>query len=122
VCGLAGAVLGAAAFQFDLPLASVVASFILMAIPAGFFSLQSLIVKELNPPELSGISISMLNFCAFVLIMSCQPVAGVLLNRFYAYPCAAYRDIFIFSVVLESVGIACALFVPETKPKRPEKK
>ena len=118
MCGLAGAVLGAVAFEIYLPLPAVVAAFVLMAVPAGFFSLQSLIVKELNPPELSGISISMLNFCAFVLIMSCQPVAGLILDRHCAYPYAAYRDIFIVSVVLESIGIACALFVPETKPKK----
>ena len=118
VCGLAGAVLGAVAFEIYLPLPAVVAAFVLMAVPAGFFSLQSLIVKELNPPELSGISISMLNFCAFVLIMSCQPVAGLILDRHCAYPYAAYRDIFIVSVVLESIGIVCALFVPETKPKQ----
>ena len=118
VCGLAGAVLGAVAFEIYLPLPAVVAAFVLMAVPAGFFSLQSLIVKELNPPELSGISISMLNFCAFVLIMACQPVAGLILDRHCAYPYAAYRDIFIVSVVLESIGIVCALFVPETKPKQ----
>ena len=118
VCGLAGAVLGAVAFGIGLPLPAVVAAFVLMAVPAGFFSLQSLIVKELNPPELSGMSISMLNFCAFVLIMSCQPVAGVILDRHAAAPLAAYRDIFIVAVVLESIGIACALFVPETRPKR----
>ena len=118
VCGLAGAVLGAVAFEIYLPLPAVVAAFVLMAIPAGFFSLQSLIVKELNPPELSGISISMLNFCAFVLIMSCQPIAGVILDRHRADPCTAYRDIFIVSIALEAIGIACALFVPETRPKR----
>ena len=122
VCGLAGAALGAVAFWIGLPLPAVVTTFVLMAIPAGFFSLQSLIVKELNPPELSGISISMLNFCAFVLIMACQPVAGVILHRHgaaanAAYPPAAYRDIFIVAVVLEAIGIICALFVPETRPK-----
>ena len=118
MCGLAGAILGAVAFGIGLPLPAVVATFVLMAIPAGFFSLQSLIVKELNPPELSGISISMLNFCAFVLIMSCQPIAGVILDRHRADPCTAYRDIFIVSIALEVIGIVCALFVPETRPKR----
>ena len=117
VCGLAGAVLGAVAFAIGLPLSAVVTAFVLMAIPAGFFSLQSLIVKELNPPELSGISISMLNFCAFVLIMSCQPVAGVILQR-AAAPVLAYRNLFLFFVALEVIGLACAAFVPETRPKR----
>ena len=132
VCGLAGAILGTAAFQLGLPLAAVVTAFVLVAVPACFFSLQSLIVKELNPPELGGLSISMLNFCAFVLIAACQPVAGVLLHRYEAaatrtaevltYPPAAYRDIFGFFVVLEIIGIVCALFVPETKPKNLEKR
>lgn len=118
VCGLVGAALGAVAFAIRLPLPAVVTAFVLMAIPAGFFSLQSLIVKELNPPELSGISISMLNFCAFVLIMACQPVAGFILDRHGASHFAAYRDIFIVAVALEAIGIACAFFVPETRPKR----
>jgi len=128
-CGLAGSILGAAAFQTGLPPYTVVAAFVMVAIPACLFSLQSLIVKEMNPPELGGLSISMLNFCAFVLIAACQPIAGVLLHRYEAvatktaegaliYPPAAYRDIFIFFVVLELVGIVCALFVPETKPKQ----
>ena len=118
VCGLAGAVLGAVAFGVRLPLAAVVTAFVLMAVPAGFFSLQSLIAKELNPPELAGFSISMLNFCAFILIMSCQPVAGVILDRHGDCHFAAYRDIFIVCAALELIGIACALFVPETRPKR----
>ena len=117
-CGLAGAVLGAVAFGLRPTLPAVVTAFVLMAIPAGFFSLQSLIVKELNPPELAGISISMLNFCAFVLIMSCQPIAGLILHRYDACPLTAYRNIFIVFAALEAIGIACALFVPETRPKR----
>lgn len=128
VCGLAGGILGAAAFQLNWPLPTVVTAFVLVAIPACFFSLQSLIVKELNPPERAGISISMLNFCAFVLITACQPVAGVILHRYEAaatringivsYPPTAYRDIFLFFVVLEVIGILCCFGVPETRPKR----
>ena len=113
-CGLAGAALGAAAFQVGLPLPAVVTAFVLMAIPAGFFSLQSLIVKELNPPELAGISISMLNFCAFVLIMACQPVVGVILQ----HSVFMYRNVFLFSVMLEVIGLGCCCFVPETRRKR----
>ena len=128
LCGLSGSILGVAAFQLGLPLSTVVAAFFLVATPACFFSLQSLIVKEMNPPEIAGLSISMLNFSAFVLIAACQPVAGVLLHRYEAaakrtadvisYPPEAYRDIFIFFVVLEAIGFVCALFVPETKPKK----
>ena len=122
-CGLAGGILGTAAFQCGLPPGAVAAAFVLVAIPACFFSLQSMIVRELNPSELAGPSISMLNFCAFVLIMVCQPIAGVILHRFetaatVAYPPAAYRNIFIFFIVLELVGLLCCLGVPETRPKR----
>ena len=123
MCGLAGGVLGAAAFQWGLPLYTVAAAFVLVAVAACFFSLQSMIVRELNLPELAGTSISMLNFCAFVMITACQPIAGVILHRFEtaasaAYPPAAYRNIFIFFIVLELAGLVCALFVPETRPKR----
>ena len=120
-CGLAGGILGAAAFQWALSLYAVVAAFVLVAVSVCFFSLQSLIVRELNPPELAGTSISMLNFCAFVMITACQPIAGVILHRFEtaasaAYPPAAYRDIFLFFVVLELIGLVCCFGVPETRP------
>ena len=122
-CGLAGGILGASAFQWALPRYAVVTAFVLVAVSACFFSLQSLIVKELNPPELAGTSISMLNFCAFVMITACQPIAGVILHRFETaeaavYPPAAYRDIFLFFVVLEIIGLVCCFGVPETRPKR----
>lgn len=120
VCGLGGGILGAAAFQYGLPLYAVMAAFVLVAIPACFFSLQSMIVRELNPPTLAGPSISMLNFCAFVLIMTCQPAAGIILHR-AGTALVAYRNMFIFFIALEAVGIACALFVPETRPKREAK-
>ena len=121
-CGLAGGILGASAFQWALPLYAVVTAFVLVAVSACFFSLQSLIVKELNPPDLAGTSISMLNFCAFVMITACQPIAGVILHRFETagavYPPAAYRDLFLFFVVLEVIGLVCCFGVPETRPKR----
>ena len=124
-CGLAGGLLGAAAFQYALPLYAVVAAFVLVALSACFFSLQSLIVRELNPPELAGTSISMLNFCAFVMITACQPVAGMILHRFETaasavYPPAAYRNIFLFFAALELIGLVCCFGVPETRPAKPK--
>jgi len=116
-CGLAGGLLGAAAFQWNLPRYAVMTAFALVAVPACFFSLQSMIVRELNPPELAGPSISMLNFCAFLLIMACQPAAGIIIQRSGA-ALVAYRNMFVFFVALEAIGIACAAFVPETRPKR----
>ena len=117
ICGLAGGILGAAAFQWNLPLYAVMAAFVLVAVPACFFSLQSMIVRELNSPDISGPAISMLNFCAFVLIMACQPAAGIMIHR-AGDALAAYRNMFVFFVALEAIGIACAIFVPETKPKK----
>jgi len=126
--GVAGSLLGMVMFHRGPVLWLTAAAFVLVSVPAGFFSLFGLIVKELNPPERMGISVSMLNFFAFVVISASGPVAGLLLNRYAplarivegvrVYPPAAYRDIFGFFVVLGAIGLCCCVGVPETRPKR----
>ena len=97
-----------------------------MAVPAGLFSHYSLIIKEMNSIDVVGLSISMLNFFAFVLITVSGQIAGVLLGRYVPiaknadgapiFPGTAYRDIFIFLVALEVIGLVCCFGVPETRP------
>ena len=125
VCALCAALLGAAAFHWRLPTYLVAAAFVLQALPAGFFSLFAIIAKELNPPERSGLAVSTLNFCAFVMIALVSDAAGVLLNRGMAaakivgklviYPPEAYRNIFILFAVVAVLGIVCSFGVPETR-------
>lgn len=115
-------------FQWKLPLSYTVAAFILMAIPAGLFSHYSLVMKEMNSLDLVGLAISMLNFFAFVMITVSGQIAGALLGRHTPvgqnaegapiFPGETYRDIFIFLIVLELIGLACCFGVPETRPKR----
>ena len=124
-CSLAGAVLGAAAFHLRLPTWVAAAAFILLAVPAGFFSLFAIIVKELNPPERSGLAVSTLNFCAFVVIAAVGDASGLLLNcstaaaktvgKLVIYPPEAYRNIFILFVCTAAFGLVCSVGVPETR-------
>lgn len=124
-CSLAGAALGTAAFHFRLPVWVVAAAFVLLAVPAGFFSLFTIIVKELNPPERSGLAVSSLNFCAFVMIAAVGDASGLLLSRSAAaaktvdkvviYPPEAYRNILILFVCIAAAGLVCGFRVPETR-------
>ena len=92
---------------------------------AGFFSLFAIVAKELNPPERSGLAVSTLNFCAFVMIAAVSDLAGVLLNRsagaaklvgkLVIYPPEAYRNIFLLFATVAVLGIVCAFGVPETR-------
>ena len=125
ICALCAALLGGAAFHWRLPTYAVAAAFVLQAIPAGFFSLFAIIVKELNPPERSGLAVSTLNFCAFVMIALVSDITGVLLNRgmsaakivgkLVIYPPEAYRNIFLLFAAVAVFGILCGLGVPETR-------
>ena len=125
ICALCASLLGAAAFHWRLPTYAAAAAFVLQAIPAGFFSLFAIIAKELNPPERSGLAVSTLNFCAFVMIALVSDVAGALLNRstgaaklvgkLVIYPPEAYRNIFILFAVVAVAGLVCGFGVPETR-------
>ena len=125
ICALCASLLGAAAFHWRLPTYAAAAAFVLQAIPAGFFSLFAIIAKELNPPERSGLAVSTLNFCAFVMIALVSDAAGVLLNRsagaakivgkLVIYPPEAYRNIFLLFVGVAVLGIVCSFGVPETR-------
>lgn len=117
-CCLAGSLLGAAAFQLRWPAFLVVTAFVLLAIPAGFFTIFSVIAREFNPPENFGMAMSLLNFFGFVAIALEGNLTGMLLNRHEGlakkidgltiYPPEAYRDMFLLFVVCALAGaIAC---------------
>jgi len=104
--------LGAGWFLFSL---------LLVAFPAGFFSIFSTVAKELNPPEFSVMSIAFINFMAFFFISVYQNIVGVLLKRFVsitetlAFPPEAYISVYWFFIIAGVFSLAGACAVPETR-------
>jgi MFS family permease len=118
ICTLAGGVVGWYAFSHGLGLAGVLLAFFLIAVPAGFFPLYSVIAKELAPAEYTGLSVALINFMAFVFIALYQNISGKILQCFTpnsgVFPPEAYAGIFLFIAIGAIPAVISALFVPET--------
>lgn len=123
---LLGSTLAALVFHFNWG-GWIVPAFLLIAIPAGFFSIFGTVAKELQAPELVGLAVAILNFFAFVAIAISGSIAGVVLSAYegemlkgvggvLSYPPAAYRDLFIVFSILSLLGFTASLLIPETNP------
>ena len=121
---LCGCLFGFAAFYWALPIGWLLAAFLLIAIPAGFFSFYSLIAKELNPPESTGLAVAVLNFSAFVFIALFGNISGVILGFWKSaakngmFPGAAYAALFVFLSAGALIALATGFLVPETNPRK----
>lgn len=73
--------------------------------------------KELNPPEYSGIAISVVNTSGFLAVGLLQPLVGWLLDRAAAgaaYTGAHYLPGIVLLAVFAGIAFASALFIRET--------
>jgi len=121
---LAGSLTGLAAFHRHLSVWVLVGAFLLLAFPAGFFSFFSIIAKELNPPEVTGLAVAVLNFAAFVFIALFGNISGVILGFWKnavgpggVFPGEAYTALFAFLSFAALLSLLIGLFIPETKEK-----
>ena len=119
LCGTLGSALGGAVFYWSLPGVILIGAFFLISIPAGFFPLYSLAAKELNPPEVTGLSVAILNFTAFIFIAFFGNVSGWILKGFQMkmvqgrFPSEAYVALFIFMALVSLAALLMALFLPK---------
>ena len=117
-CTFAGGVAGWFAFSCNGGIAGVLAAFFLIAVPAGFFPLYSVIAKDIAPREYMGLAVALINFMAFVFIALFQNIAGRILQGFSAvkgvFPPEAYAAIFIFIAVTAFPALVSSFFIPET--------
>ncbi len=120
----AGTLLAALAFYFEWSSIFIIVGCVLIAIPAGFFSIFSTVIKEMHPVSYTGLAIAMLNFYAFVVIALCSNIGGIVFS-FYepavkigevvSYPPIAYGIIFGIFSIFAFGGIICSCFLPETR-------
>lgn len=109
-------------FKHDAGLCYFLISVILIAFSAGYFPLFGTIAKELNPPELTGMSIAYINFVAFLFIALFQNITGNILKAFptipgsLAFSPAAYSAVYLFFILAATAGVISVFFLPETKP------
>ena len=117
---LAGSLLGLAAFYWHLSVWVLVAAFFLLSFPAGFFSFYSIIAKELNPPEVTGLSVAVLNFAAFAFIAAFGNISGFILGFWKdaakggVFPGEAYCALFLFLSAAALLSVLIGFFIPET--------
>lgn len=94
---------------------------VLLAFPAGYFPMFSIVAKELNKPEHMGMAVAYLNFMAFVFISLYQNIAGWILKGYpvdkttLAFPVEAYTAVYLFFIIGAVVSILSVCFVPETR-------
>lgn len=98
-----------------------IAAGLLLAFPAGFFPMFSIVAKEFSRPEHMGMAVAFLNFMAFVFISLYQDITGNILKSYpvnettLAFPREAYTSVFLFFVIGAAVSFFSVFFVPETK-------
>ena len=120
---LLGSLTGLAAFHFHLSVWVLIAAFLLLAFPAGFFSFYSIIAKELNPPEVTGLAVAVLNCAAFIFIALFGNISGIILGFWKSaavngiFPGTAYSALFVFLSASALLSVILGLWVPETGKK-----
>ena len=118
-----GILLGRWALLSSAPFPLFLVTIALSAYPAGLFPIFSIVAKEVNPPEIVGMSVAFLNFMAFVFISLYQNVAGVILKAYppqpgaLSFPTEAYGAVYLFFIIGAAVSLTAASIVPETRPK-----
>ena len=124
VMTVSGTLLAMLSIRFGLPSFCLLAGFALTAFPAGFFSLYSLIAKEINPPDNAGLAIAFLNFSAFVFIALYGNLTGAVLDRWKndmlpggVFPPAAYETLFRFLFGSALLSLILFLFIPNVTQK-----
>jgi len=112
-----GNVLGAIAFGLGHCAALLVASFYLITLPAGGFSLFGEVAKSIYPSNCTGLAVAMVNLVAFIFIALCGNLAGVVLHCFEAeavngiYPATTYMTMFLGFSVLGFLGMLASFFL-----------
>ena len=118
---LAGILLAQYGFSVQGKAVYFIISAILIAFPAGFFSVFGIIAKELNPPKYVAMSVAYINFMAFLFISSYQNITGWILKAYpvlpgsLAFPIQAYNAVYLFFLTGAVVSLLGACFMPETK-------
>ena len=108
-------------FSHHTGVISFVISGVLLAFPAGFFPMFSIVAKDLNKPEYMSMAVAYLNFMAFVFISLYQNIAGWILKSYpvdrttLAFPVEAYTAVYLFFIIGAAVSLFSVCFVPETR-------
>jgi predicted MFS family arabinose efflux permease len=107
-----------------LPLAGLYALFLVMGLVGGAFVLTWPLGREVNPPELAGIAVAVVNLGAFAGAALTQGPLGALLDARWAgetvggarvYPVEAYRASFAAAAILILCASLISLFFRETR-------
>ena len=118
---LAGILLAQYGFTVKNGAVLFIISAILIAFPAGFFSVFGIVAKELNPPKYVAMSVAYINFMAFLFISSYQNITGWILKAFpvkpgtLSFPIQAYNSVFLFFLAGAVISLIGACLMPETK-------
>ena len=118
---LAGILLAQYGFAVKSGAAAFIVSAILLAFPAGFFSIFSIIAKELNPPRLVAMSVAYINFMAFIFISAYQNISGMILKSYpippgtITLPLQAYNAVYLFFLAGALISLISACLMPETR-------
>ena len=116
---LGGVVVGWLALTHGWHGGILVVSYVMIAIPAGFFCVYSTMGKEISPPKYVALAVALVNFWAFVTIALVGDWAGRVMRGYEAvaqkvgdvliYPIDAYCGVFIVFLATAAVGLISAV-------------
>ena len=94
-------------------------SYVMIALPAGFFCVYGTMGKEISPPKYVALAVALVNFWAFVMIALVGDWAGRVMRGHedaaqkigdvLVYPLAAYQGVFVVFFCTAVVGLISAV-------------
>ncbi len=127
---LAGIVVGWLSLTHGWHGGFLVLSYVMIALPAGFFCVYGTMGKEISPPKYVALAVALVNFWAFVMIALVGDWAGRVMRSYESaaqkigdilvYPLAAYKGVFAVFFCTAVVGLlsAVTLIFADQKAKR----
>lgn len=100
-------------------------AFLVICLSSGFAPITNSLMRELNPPGMTGVAVGVLNFAAYAMVAMMSNLAGLILDLFAGratvladgsviYPLAAYRLLFVIFLLIAIKAFLVGRTLPET--------
>ncbi|MBI3944535.1 MAG: MFS transporter [Armatimonadetes bacterium] len=129
-CVLSGVALMLLLLRLDAAGAWFLPCYILLAFSSIGSAAGSALMKELNPPDIVGTTVGLLNASCYLAVAVVSSAAGVIMDRFddravrtataVIYPKEAYESILLLCLALSVTSLVAACFVRETRGRSRE--
>jgi len=115
---------------FNFPVSLILLGYCLLAMSSLGSPIGNTLMKELNPPDVVGASVGIINTACYLSVAIFTSFSGWLIDRFkdtaevtvdaIIYPRAAYLTIVSICLACMAISFTVSFFLPETQGRHPE--